>query len=100
VLQASRIQRYCGSVDQWKDLQQRVGFRCRKDEKQLELCASAREWKRRDLTIATRRAIENHNINDEATASTVLNHPDRTFAPTVSAPVIAPTPAPAPAPAK
>lgn len=94
VTQGGAIHRYCGSGEQWRDLQARVGFTCRPLGSRGQLCASAKEWKRVDLTESTRRSLTAIN-SDEAVRSVEQNHPSYTVTPSVSAPL---TPVPAPAP--
>ncbi|HXC60536.1 MAG TPA: hypothetical protein VN645_14565 [Steroidobacteraceae bacterium] len=49
---------YCGSARQWAELRTRVGFRCRREGKKNELCATASEWKRMGLSASTKRALD------------------------------------------
>ena len=49
---------YCGTAEQWSDLQTRAGFRCRKDDRKKEICASGAEWNRLALMERTRRELE------------------------------------------
>jgi hypothetical protein len=81
---------YCGSADQWSDLKTTVGFRCRREGKRDELCASTREWTR--LRVKSTQMASPY-VPDEATQSVMQNHPMPTFSATVSAP---PTPIPTP----
>lgn len=94
VLRGNAIQRYCGGADQWRDLQARVGFRCRNAGKRDELCASASDWKRWDLARATQAQVSGVYRRDEAAESTMQFHPPRgsDVAPTISAPVTPPAP--------
>ena len=97
VAQGNRIQRYCGSPAQWKELAGRVGFACRSEGKRDELCASASQWKRMDLAAATRRSLDNRRTDDGAEAA-ARNQPQG-VQPTVPAPASTPPPAPPPPPA-
>jgi hypothetical protein len=94
VVQGRNIQRYCGSPDQWLGLQVRVGFRCSKEGKRDELCASAAEWRnlrKLELMQSTQRALQ---YRSEAAQSVERNQPTFSVTPSVGAPVSAPTPAP------
>ncbi len=98
-MKGNRTERYCGSAEQWKDLQTRVGFRCRRVGKKDELCATASDWKRFDLARATQGVLDGRSYRDEATESAAQNHPLPTFTgPTMGAPLNAPAPPPPPPP--
>jgi hypothetical protein len=60
---------YCGKAAQWSDLQARVGFRCRNQGKDDELCATAREWKRLELIEATQQDMLNKSSKDSYQAT-------------------------------
>jgi hypothetical protein len=95
VVEGNRTQRYCGSTDQWAELEQRVGFRCRGAGEKTELCASASQWKRMDLSRASRGAIDFGRYPGPlpgADPAAERTHPSTTVTPSISAPTIsAPT---------
>lgn len=76
---------YCGKPEQWTDLKARVGFSCRKVGKD-ELCASAKEWNRRDLTESTKQEALRQSVI-ESNQRAEGGRMNIQVTPTVSAPV-------------
>lgn len=84
-----QVIRYCGTAEQWNDLEVRGGYSCRTQQTRDPLCGSPSQWKRWDLARSTQRVTESHFRNDEATQSAAQNHPTPIL-PTFGAPAVMP----------